>query len=819
MIYVFIRPHARPGQLLIRSVASLSLLATALLGSGEAQASLAPPCSVTRACLITSTTTPADLIVSQYFTDASGEDQFVVDNIGDQASSLFSISVLALETVNTPAFSGPLWVPVQTSPDSSTPIFSLPAGGSTVYAIPNLTCGEQVMVAVNSGQADKTRGGFMFDAACQHNDYFAYPFAPQGQSLPTPQPPANIVTVSGVAAAEAPLSGAGLGFNEWQQDSVAPLQQINAASFAPITTAAAILQVPISFTERSSQAMQDATAYGCFNGFFPDPYACPVGDHAVYRATAEVCLTPTDGHNYHLDDAGPCTDGDGNPGSWYMLGGERADAYSAPLNLNWPVQRHGTARPPHLQVPPDRTIGGMLQVPVLLPSATNVVRMQVSVELHDTALGDALVNVLAPGENNWQPAKAAAPPSPVMTIRVLPIELIQSKVLPFTIVYAPVGDKSTAKFSVSDTFAVNMTVGNGTELTNTTKQTTTNMVSVEAGLGAAVGFDFKDTWNWEHSTTSGTGVSRAQQSMTGQQSTWVHTWINNGRADTVPGKGSYYLQPWWSDVFVLLLDPQMGVYDFNGTPQVQLLGARANGNDQFFEAAATDLLACGFPRLYTTQNPDLAKQDPFVNGLPLPVDSAGNQETLTPAECRNLLKLDPFFTGGGQGTQPSLSRVEGAGGDNYGITRSGTHLTSPDLAHDVQITSGTTSTMGTTLDNTVTDTIGNTLAVGGEGNFNVGPFNAKLGVAYSHGESTVGTQEMKITYGSSTAVTNTHDTHIEGQLDDNNPTSKTGVSYAPYVDYFVDKVFGSIMFRDPDAPLALSLALGSCPIACTLATP
>jgi hypothetical protein len=232
----------------------------------------------------------------------------------------------------------------------------------------------------------------------------------------------------------------------------------------------------------------------------------------------------------------------------------------------------------------------------------------------------------------------------------------------------------------------------------------------------------------------------------------------------------------------------MGIWDFGGSPVVQLLGARGSVDQpQFAEPSAADLYACANGRA------------PYTNGYPLP-----DGQTLDTAACSNLLYLDPFWAAG-QGTrfslQPEDPRAIGVGGTDYGMdpAGSGSDL-NVSFSQTTAWKAAQTNSGNQTYSADVTDVVGNTSSAGltldekAPGGINVG---LSAGVTLKEGESTTTTNSWKITFKNSTAVSQQNTTQITGTMDDHNAS----LGYRPHVNFFVDKLFGGYMFQDPTAPV------------------
>ena len=98
-----------------------------------------------------------------------------------------------------------------------------------------------------------------------------------------------------------------------------------------------------------------------------------------------------------------------------------------------------------------------------------------------------------------------------VNVIVLPVALMQLKVIPFTIMYVPPGNASQASVTMTTTYTTTETAGASTQMDNTNKQDdwTQQEEKLHAGntifdvLGGQ--FDLSSSEKWDHSTTIATG--------------------------------------------------------------------------------------------------------------------------------------------------------------------------------------------------------------------------------------------------------------------------------------------------------------------------
>ena len=529
------------------------------------------------------------------------------------------------------------------------------------------------------------------------------------------------------------------------------------------------------------------------------------GDHAIYTVQVEDCLpvaqAAATGLSQFIDPGTQspvdCTDPLGNFGFYYVLGRGQTNLYSSTspkgqqLSQNITGQDCVDARAPS----PGAVVRSCVLIPVQLPAIANSLRLDIDLHVVEDP-GDPYlaypwdpyvggVPFVPAGEILLGPVYPQAETSGSVTLQpvvVLPAALAQLKVMPYTIVYMPPGNASDSSFTTTSTFGTTMTAGGSTAIDNSTKSTKTldiaTTVSASFGLGGA---DLSTDSHWDHSTSSDVGKVQTDSTTTGSSVKTVRTFGPLTNRGLVPGsKGNYQNEPFWSDEFVLLQHPQLGIWNLNGTPQVQLLGARGVADaPDFAQPSLKDLDYCA------------KAVGPYATGYTLP-----DGDVLNAQECLALAKLDPFY-GVGQWLDPrTVGRGVPDGGTDYGMDPAGTPQDeSATFGQTITWTSVQSPARSTSFDASVTDVFGHSYSAGltlGATAFDVG---VKTNVTVKGGSSTSNTVDMKISYQNSTATTVQSATDIAGHFDDHN----TGLGYRPHVNVYRDPLFGAYMFQDPTA--------------------
>jgi hypothetical protein len=603
-----------------------------------------------------------------------------------------------------------------------------------------------------------------------------------------------------------------------------------------VKSASVILQLPIHFTATGDQVTGPNYSCGgpvCVPAFQSD------GDTGEYSARPEVCLREHNGTTLKQvkdihDKAIKCSTANGvsgNNGYWYDLKKPWSSVVyltgAGPKVVNWDQPQ-----------PPNPVYKGTLSIPVELPVPVNSIRVEVKLGLKNQSISASSQYVktywgLVNGTNSSGEAtqKAVGGPENVVTrfaiqlpsITVLPAAFITMKVLPYTIVYRPPGDRSTATFVTTNSYGTSLTTGTNTAIDNTTafmqSMGIENNLSVSA-LIATVAEQGGETSSSTNATdingTIGTGLVTSSSHTV--QTTWT---VGETTADptifpaspyvlpatctkmnysptqcsTTSPAETYFQEPFWQDKIILMLNPTAEVWNFNGGTSMQLLGA-------------VDTFSITVQDLYTCALNSSAKAWKLPNGT-----------YLKPSECNDLLKLDPFYVEGQEYDPSQTNRGVRAGETNYGADPlSDTSAPGSVALQNVIATTSTQSTSAAaSYQSTVTSVVGFSWSSGLTLAAKYSAYGLNVGISdgttVTGGyQNTNGTQ-MKVSYTASTAATNTSTTSITGTLSDDHDFytpachADSGKCYVPEVNIYLDELFGSYMFSDPQAAAAPKLTI------------
>jgi hypothetical protein len=464
------------------------------------------------------------------------------------------------------------------------------------------------------------------------------------------------------------------------------------------------------------------------------------------------------------------------PRNWYQVADAKADLYV--------IQNSG-----FIYIP--------TQVPVNLQQIANVLRFHLNGYTYYYASNHEGPNDLSAACTGPACSDAQADVySPPFQLAVLPAAMIQLKVVPETIIYLPPGDKSSGILTVTKTFSTTVTAGETIGIDNTNAQDDWVELVDQGGFTGDIGKVFDLGFNattdskWDTKTTlkAGQALDRDIQGLHQTQTAFTRT--IQAAHTTIPGaNGPYATEPFWGDQIVVLVHPQLAVWDFYGRPIVQQIAASsANGLADDIAITTPELDACA---------KGIA---PFAQGYKF-TTASGQQEVLTAAECKSLVSLDPFWSKGGQSADLTGRGQIVVASQEYGIPVVGPPTeNSLDIqtitSNSETVTDQNTSTYASTVEDIVSTNWSSGITFGLNTGTVFKPFNFGLSdsVDLKAGSSTDKSLTMQLTYTNSSATLHRVDIQTEGKIDDD-----TNRGYTPHVEVYQDDLFGSYMFRDPDA--------------------
>jgi hypothetical protein len=429
--------------------------------------------------------------------------------------------------------------------------------------------------------------------------------------------------------------------------------------------------------------------------------------------------------------------------------------------------------------------------------------------------------------------------SPFIAV-IAPSAFIQVKVVPFTIIYQPPGNASTASYQTLATYSTSFKLGSSNEQSNSTtsQQTLSSKASVKLtlplamGSSAAFGMDLGETW--DSSTKAGFATSEGSTDATTATLALQTTWNLPADTDLIPGNGDTCIsatdcsthahaespraiEPFWADTFVFLVHPQFAVWVLDAGKSHYVMTAAVPVT---VDATVAQLAACwqGSTSWPGTTPCELQYAHTIATasgggvrhgGLSHPSASGGvvitgaqDHVTLTPEEAHRFLLLDPFFRGG----QSAAIRADRA------LTLSSTQYGARIGERARPVTMALTRTLATSTERagSTTTTLSITSVRGSDTSYNVGEsLFGVLGMTGSSGTSvkSSASSDLKATFTDSTVISQANATQAQVTLNDLDVTSGNcalphchlPLPQRPVVNIFLDRQFGGFMFQDPAA--------------------
>jgi hypothetical protein len=350
---------------------------------------------------------------------------------------------------------------------------------------------------------------------------------------------------------------------------------------------------------------------------------------------------------------------------------------------------------------------------------------------------------------------------------------------------------------MSNAFQTQMSVGSGTQIDNSKKTSITSETNASGGgsIGVSIfsaGFNFSQDSSFDHSTETGVGLGTSSSTGTSSSQTIAWTLCNgvcppsSTPLNTTPGtSGSYKTEPFWQDEIDVLVHPQLGIWDFGGTPTVQLVAAQPS----LARLTVFNLDACA------KGVSNAINQDPVLTAT---------HETLTAQECLSLAQLDPFYSLGQSRSFASNAQNPDADARFHFITQAEywpTHSYS--LSQITQVSVQQTHNQAASYEASVEDVTSNkwseNITLGtGSNTATAGVLNLGLSasVTLTQGNSTTTSSKMTISYQQSNETTTQTTTTIQGLLNDDHSSLSPMPASA---NIFFDKTFGGYLFQDPAA--------------------
>jgi hypothetical protein len=432
--------------------------------------------------------------------------------------------------------------------------------------------------------------------------------------------------------------------------------------------------------------------------------------------------------------------------------------------------------------------------------------------------------------------------SSTFNVVVAPAAVLQVNAIPYTIVYQPPGDQSTVNFTTTKTYSTQFSIAGSNSIDNkstTTQSSSTNFAADAAFfLGVTLGSGSQDTNTVmkDFGTVQGGGPQGMSSVAFGQ------SWSTVADPNLVPGNGAvctsttsvicsgttqtanlYALEPFWNDLYVLVMHPQFAVWVLGGAADRYMMYGAVPVLGEI-TVAQLDACATGVTTSWGVIDPCKIQYadsvlTPSSNDAAIIARAKQEVFKLSARDAKALLALDPFY-GRGQNADIDVStRADLIASTTYGAmagtpaspymqTLSNTTQTqnnkNSQLAYssDISQMTGTTSSYGLTFKVST----GGGGGGGGGGGTTAG---ADESLTVGSSDQTTSEQDLKLTYQSSTAVSKQKVTTASVTLNDIANCTPSAPCHGPLparpsANIFFDRVFGSFMFQDPGAPKGYS---------------
>ena len=317
----------------------------------------------------------------------------------------------------------------------------------------------------------------------------------------------------------------------------------------------------------------------------PQPSFALLGNQGTFGANLQMCSL-TGVPAFGISDTGqPCTNWDNNTGTWVNL---------PPTQVT--LSSSGPGQVTYGDVAVDTSAAFDQQ------NYARVFRLVIGGSLIDTNNGVADTD------------RGMGQTSSAFTVVITPEAWMQLDVVPYTIMYRPPGDQSTVKFTTGAAYATNFSLSDSTQNTNTNTTTTSDPFNFKEVVGI---FTAGDSGSLDQSVLSGFGNSTQSGSTSSSSMAISGTWSKLADVSLIPGSGDtcaaptdcsqvkhdaniYTQEPFWDDLFILLVHAQFAVYVLGG------------GQDRYVMYGAvpvtanitvTELAACAKGQALHGQNP------------------------------------------------------------------------------------------------------------------------------------------------------------------------------------------------------------------------
>lgn len=291
-----------------------------------------------------------------------------------------------------------------------------------------------------------------------------------------------------------------------------------------------------------------------------------------------------------------------------------------------------------------------------------------------------------PLQTNNCMTNCACPTPQNAIVNIVPPALLQLNLMPLTIVYSPIGSKAKSSYTLDVQTGTSVQFSQSSQTINAT--TADDKEALSGGL-SLLGFTPSGSGSWDNSVTDSQSATNAQMvtitdaADIGYTSTvsWPSTWP---ALDAI----TYSSQPFWNDLVLVAVNPQLAVWDYPSGAIVEPLGSAS-------------LLSAYVSQLDNCANQPNGTLTNF--GAPNAGSTSNNMIGLSNADCLALLQLDPYWVADTQNAVPGAYRTILPIGIAGALDQSVTEKTSTTLAVTQTQTSAYTSEITSIETNSVND--------------------------------------------------------------------------------------------------------------------
>lgn len=383
--------------------------------------------------------------------------------------------------------------------------------------------------------------------------------------------------------------------------------------------------------------------------------------------------------------------------------------------------------------------------------------------------------------------------TPALQINVEPTAEVQTNAIVSRIVYQPPGSGSSQTYSESTTNGVetDVSLGQSSSDVSGSDNSLENSISASAGFGDWASVNMSSATTWDANSNFTTSSSDTTGTGSNVQSTYSQQLTAAARKTTGPDE-----PPWMNDLFLLMVNPQFGVWDFASCANGEAATSSGDstscpGSDVTGTTGATPLSYAGTVPVTVGALLNCAEGDETP-----PTILTGDTAALTQQECDSIIAQDPF-AGTALGLIPTPSGQDPGQGVDPGTVLGDAPSVPPNLtvnsssqglSYTKTIGESDTNTTTSTMQSVVTNSETNTDAISVSAGVKFPLFSGSLSDTLTYGNTNTTGQTLSETYSGTSTYSQSQSFTASTTLTDPNNT----ISVAPYW----DPRFDSFMFQE-----------------------